>query len=183
LLPLYRAYRTAIERANGDLYQELFDIEARIQGKSHEEILRGRQAEAKPILEKIKEHLLELQPTLTPKDEFLKGINYFLKNWVALTRYLSDPDLDISNNDTERLIKEFVLVRKNILFMGSDRAGRASAILMTLIASANRNNLNPVEYLTDVFSRINSLAHDPELLKQLLPDRWTPPLKNTAPLP
>jgi transposase len=180
----YDCFTTHIKEADYilDLYQELFDIEARIQGKSHEEILRARQAEAKPILEKIKEHLLELQPTLTPKDEFLKGINYFLKNWVALTRYLCDPDLDISNNDTERLIKEFVLVRKNILFMGSDRAGRASAILMTLIASANRNNLNPVEYLADVFSRINSLAHDPELLKQLLPDRWTPPLKNTTPL-
>jgi transposase len=105
----------------------------------------------------------------------LKSINYFQKNWIALTRYLSDPDIDISNNDTERLIKEFVLVRKNILFMGSDRAGHASAILMTLIASANRNNLNPVEYLTDVFNRINSLKHDPELLKQLLPDRWVPP--------
>src|SRR6202021_3595141 len=105
----------------------------------------------------------------------LAGINYFLKNWEALSRYLSDPDLDISNNDTERLIKEFVLVRKNILFMGSDKAGHASAILMTLIASANRNNLNPVDYLADVFTRINSLAHDPELLRQLLPDRWTPP--------
>jgi len=178
----YDCLTTHIKQADYvlDLYHELFDIEARIQGKSYDEILQARQVEAKPILEKIKEYFLELQPTLTPKDEFLVGIKYFLKNWVALTRYLSDPDLDISNNDTERLIKEFVLVRKNILFMGSDRAGRASAILMTLIASANRNKLNPVEYLTDVFTRINSLAHDPELLKQLLPDRWTPPPKTTA---
>jgi transposase len=165
-----------------DQYHELFKIEERIQGKSHKEILQARQIEAKPILETIKEYLLELKPTLTPKDEFLKGINYFFKNWLALTRYLHDPDLEISNNETERLIKNFVLVRKNILFMGSDRAGRASAILMTLIASANRNNLNPVEYLADVFTRINSLKHDNELLKQLLPDRWTPPPKVIAPL-
>jgi transposase len=165
-----------------DFYHELFKIEERIQGKSHEEILQARQIEANPILESIKEYLLELKPSLTPKDEFLKGINYFLKNWLALTRYLHDPDLEISNNETERLIKDFVLVRKNILFMGSDRAGRASAILMTLIASANRNNLNPVEYLTDVFTRINSLLHNKELLKQLLPDRWTPPPKIVAPL-
>jgi hypothetical protein len=165
-----------------DQYHELFKIEERIQCKSHKEILQARQIEAKPILETIKEYLLELKQTLTPKDEFLKGINYFLKNWLALTRYLRDPDLEISNNETERLIKDFVLVRKNILFMGSDRAGRASAILMTLIASANRNNLNPVEYLADVFTRINSLKHDNELLKQLLPDRWTPPPKVIAPL-
>jgi hypothetical protein len=180
----YDCITTHIKEANHvlDLYNELFAIETRTQGKSSKEILQARQAEAKPILETLKEYLLEIQPTLTPKDEFLKGINYLLKNWLALTRYLDDPDLDISNNDTERLIKEFVLVRKNILFMGSDRAGRASAILMTLIASANRNNLNPVEYLTDVFTRINSLKHDKELLKQLLPDRWTPPPKLIAPL-
>jgi len=73
-------------------------------------------------------------------------------------------------------------VRKNILFIGSDRPGRASAILMTLIASANRNKLNPVEYHADVFTRINSVAHEPELLEQLLPDRWTPPPEITSPL-
>lgn len=163
-----------------DLYHEIFAIEDRIKGLPPQSILRSRQIEVKPLLEKIKEYILALQPTLTPKDEFLKGINYFLKNWVALTRFLSDPDLDISNNDTERLIKEFVLVRKNILFVGSDRAGHASAILMTLIASANRNKLNPVEYLADVFTRIDSLAHDPEKLRQLLPDRWTPPPKSSS---
>jgi hypothetical protein len=53
---------------------------------------------------------------------------------------------------------------------------------MTFIASANGNNLNPVEYLADVFTRINSLKHDNELLKQLLPDRWTLPPKVIAPL-
>lgn len=173
----YDCLTTHIKEANFilDLYQELFKIEDRISGKSSDEVLNARQTEAKPILEKIKEKLLELMPALSPKDEFLAGINYFLKNWDALSRYLSDPDLDISNNDTERLIKEFVLVRKNILFVGSDKAGQASAILMTLIASANRNKLNPVEYLADVFTRINSLKHDPELLRQLLPDRWIPP--------
>jgi hypothetical protein len=53
---------------------------------------------------------------------------------------------------------------------------------MTLIASANRNKLNPVEYHADVFTRINSVAHEPELLEQLLPDRWTPPPEITSPL-
>jgi len=158
-----------------NLYHTLFDIDARNKGKSSDEILKSRQTESKPILEKIREKLLELVPTLTPKDELLAGIKYFLKNWEALCRYLSDPDMQISNNDMERLIKEFVLVRKNILFMGSDKAGHASATLMTLIASANRNNINPVEYLADVFTRINSVKHDPVLLRQLLPDRWTPP--------
>jgi len=39
------------------LYQELFDIEDRIQGRPSSEILQARQVEAKPILEKIKQYL------------------------------------------------------------------------------------------------------------------------------
>jgi len=51
-----------------NLYHTLFDIDARNKGKSSDEILKSRQTESKPILEKIREKLLELVPTLTPVD-------------------------------------------------------------------------------------------------------------------
>jgi transposase len=173
----YDCLTTHIQDANFvlDIYYELFEIERKLVGKSTEEILNTRQLQAKPLLDKLKVRLLELKPTLSPGDDFLKAADYFLKNWEALTRYLSVPELDISNNDTERSIKDFVICRKNILFAGSVRAGHAAAVLKTLISSAIRNNLNPVDYLTDVFARISTVKDNPELLKQLLPDRWTPP--------
>lgn len=173
----YDCLTTHIQEANFvlDIYHELFDIESKLAGKSADEIHNTRQLRAKSLLEKLKAWLLDLTPTLSPSDDFLKAADYFLNNWEALTRYLCVPELDISNNDTERSIKDFVICRKNILFAGSDRAGHAAAVLKTLISSAIRNNLNPADYLTDVFAKISTVKDNPELLKQLLPDRWTPP--------
>ena len=74
------------------------------------------------------------------------------------------------NNASEREIKAFVLARKNFLFAGSDAGAKALAIHTTLVASAKRNKLNPVEYLADVFARINQTKMSE--LEQLLPDRW-----------
>jgi hypothetical protein len=76
----------------------------------------------------------------------------------------------MTNNASERDIKDFVLGRKNFLFAGSDRGGETIAILLTLISSAKRNTVDPREYLTDVFSRINSMKTSE--LDTLLPDRW-----------
>lgn len=76
------------------------------------------------------------------------------------------------NNAAEREIKDFVIDRKNFLFAGSDAGGKSIAILLTLIASAKRNKIDPRAYLTDVFTRINSMKTSE--LEQLLPDRWTP---------
>jgi hypothetical protein len=78
--------------------------------------------------------------------------------------------LDIDNNASEREIKDFVLDRKNFLFVGSDAGGTAMATLLTLVASAKRNKVDPRKSLTDVFSRINSMKTSE--LEQLLPDRW-----------
>jgi hypothetical protein len=101
----------------------------------------------------------------------MEATAYALKHWNALTRFLDNPQIDIDNNASEREIKDFVLARKNFLFAGSDRGGKAAAIHMSLIASCKRVGINPVEYLTDVFTRINSLKTSE--LHQLLPDRWS----------
>jgi len=107
----------------------------------------------------------------------MKAVNYSLNHWTALSFFAEDPRLSIDNNETERAIKEFVLARKNFLFVGSDAGGRAMAVHLTLIHSWTRNNIYPVAYLTDVFTRINSMKTSE--LHQLLPHVWrplTPPL-------
>ncbi|MBZ0188468.1 MAG: transposase domain-containing protein, partial [Candidatus Obscuribacterales bacterium] len=87
-------------------------------------------------------------------------------------RFLEFPDLNIDNNETEQAIKGFVLSRKNFLFAGSNDGGSAAAVHLSFIASCNRNNIDPLDYLTDVFTRINSLKTSE--LEQLLPNRWKP---------
>ena len=59
-----------------------------------------------------------------------KTLDYSLKRWVALTRYLGDGAVPIDNNPVENQIRPWALARSNWLFVGSLRSGiRAAAIM------------------------------------------------------
>lgn len=154
-----------------DIYHALYDIEAEIKFLSPEERLAARQTRSKPLIAQLHAKILSLNESLNPTNPVMKAVEYTLNHWAALTRFLDEPALDIDNNAAEREIKDFVIDRKNFLFTGSNAGGKAIAILLTLIASAKRNKIDPRAYLTDVFTRINSMKTSE--LAQLLPDRWT----------
>jgi hypothetical protein len=128
------------------------------------------------LFELLRTKLLEIQITELPKSPFSKAINYILSHWIAMTRYLDDPDLAMDNNCTEQAVKEFVLCRKNALFVGSDAGGKAAAICLSILSSAKRNGVEPSSYLTDIFTRINAARTNE--LEQFLPDIW---LKSQVP--
>ena len=50
--------------------------------------------------------------------------------------------------------QELALGRKNYLFMGSERGGKAAATIYSLIESAKLNDVDPQAWLTSVLSRI-----------------------------
>ena len=60
--------------------------------------------------------------------------------------------------------------RKNWLFAGNDKAGATAATLYSLIASAERHNLDPQRYLTSVLANI--AATPVSELQRFLPDVW-----------
>lgn len=153
-----------------DMYHELYEIEKRIRRSSPSERLAVRQRESKPVTEKLYSKVLLLRAECNPSNPVMKAVRYTLAHWPALTRFLDDGGLQIDNNASEREIKDFVLDRKNFLFTGSNAGGKAIAILLSLIASAKRNKIDPRAYLTDLFTRINAMKISE--LTQLLPDRW-----------
>jgi len=61
----------------------------------------------------------------------------------ALTRYVGDGRLEMSNNAAERAMRPLALGRKNYLFAGSDEGGRRAAIIYTLIETARLNDVDP----------------------------------------
>lgn len=97
-------------------------------------------------------------------------MEYALRNWPALCRYTEDAALDIDNNEAERALRGIAIGRKNRLFCGSDRGGHAAAAHFSLIASCRRCQLDPFDYLRDLFTRFP--AATPSDLRNLLPDRW-----------
>jgi transposase len=152
------------------IYKELYKIEKEMRDKDSVMRLAARQEQSKPLVEQLKEKIIALRDSMPPTNPLMKAVNYTLNHWEALIQFLNDPDFEIDNNSCERMIKTWVLVRKNALFCGSDRGGKAAAIHMSFISSCNRLGIDPHEYLTDVYSKINTMKYSE--LYQLLPDRW-----------
>ena len=101
-----------------------------------------------------------------------RALDYSLKRWVALTRYLDDARLPIDNNLIERQIRPIAVGRRNWMFAGSLRAGKRAAAVMSLIQSARLNGHDPLAYMKDVLTRLPT--HLNSRIEELLPHRWQP---------
>ena len=77
------------------------------------------------------------------------------------------PWLQHANNTAERAMKPVAIGRKNWMFAGSQRGGKAMAIAFTLIETAKLNGIDPQAWLTDVLSRIAD--HKITKLDELMP--------------
>jgi hypothetical protein len=78
-----------------------------------------------------------------------RAIDYSLKRWPALIRYVDSGHLPIDNNMVENAIRPITLGRRNWLFTGSERAGRRAAAIQSLLATAKLNGLEPYAWLKD----------------------------------
>jgi len=151
------------------LYHE---VETPCAGMMPEERRRFRQDHAAPILEGIFEKLEELRPKATPSEPLRKAIDYTLNQRKALCRYLEDGRLRPDNNLAENAMRPVALGRKNWLFVGSERGGRAAALFMGLVQSCKNLGINPWEYFDDMLRRV--MSHPVNRLRELLPDQWKP---------
>ena len=140
---------------------------------SPEERLALRQREAKPIWNAMEVWLEEVEQRTTnvvlPKSDFAKALQYVRNHFAELQRYLDDGRLPIDNNETEQLMKQIAVGRKNWLFVGSVSGGERSAGFMTLVSSALRNDLDVWAYVKDVLDQLLSGRTDYE---PLLPWNW-----------
>ena len=101
-----------------------------------------------------------------------RALDYTLKRWQALTRYIDDGQLPIDNNHIENQIRPIAIGRRNWLFAGSLRAGQRAAAVMSLIQSAKMNGHDPYAYLKDVLTRLPT--QKASQIAELLPHLWQP---------
>ena len=131
--------------------RELYEIDRQIEGpfpgdaeacaKRH----AARQEHSAPIVARIKQWAFQ-QGGLRRSD-FGKALNYMLKRWENLTRFLDDGVVPLDNNRVERALRKPVLGRKNHHCSRSQRGARTTAILYSLVETARLNGLDPGAYL------------------------------------
>ena len=149
-----------------------FAVEADIRGRSPPERREARQRRSTPILVDLKAFLDATLAKISGKSSLAGAIRYATSRWAALTRFVVDGRLEMTNNAAERAIPPLALGRKNYLFPGSDEGGRRAAIMYTLIETARLNGIDPEAWLADVIARIAD--HPINRVDELLPWNWSP---------
>ncbi len=116
---------------------------------------------------------LKLERTQVPDGGGIAAaIDYSLRRWKVLGRFLKDGSVSVDNNHIENLMRPWAIGRKSWLFAGSELAGQRAAMVMSLVQSAKLNGHDPWVYLKDVLERL--LSHPNHRIGELLPHRWSP---------
>ena len=156
----------------------LFALENDWVDLSTEERLHKRQIELAPLMGEFLDWCRE-QAVLSGS-KLGRGVAYSLKYENTLKTVLQDGHLVLSNNLAERAIKSLVMGRKNWLFSQSFDGAKATAIIMSLLETAKRHDLNTEKYMTYLLEHLpseESLANK-DVLEAYLP--WAESIQNNC---
>lgn len=151
---------------------QLYEIERQVKDLTTQDRWRIRQAQARPLADTLHQWMLAQRQRVPEGSATAKALDYSLKRWGALTRYLDDGQLPIDNNRIEQQIRPIAVGRNNWLFAGSLRAGKRAAAVMTLVQSAKLNGHDPYAYLKNVLTRLPTQPAN--RINELLPHNWAP---------
>ncbi|MFM1987982.1 MAG: hypothetical protein RJA99_939 [Pseudomonadota bacterium] len=154
-------------------FELLYEVERETLGLSPEARKTVRESRSREIHKAMHNWLVQTRAQITDGSATARAIDYSLRRWEALTRYVKDGRWPVDNNAIEGLMRPIALGRKNWLFAGSLRAGQRAAAVMSLINSAKINGLDPWAYMADVLERLPTTKM--AAISELLPHRWVAP--------
>lgn len=163
------------------MFRQLYAVEYRGALLSIAERRELRQRDAVPIWQRMRRWLdQDAVKRVLPKSDIGKAVGYLRNQWDALQRYLTDGQLPLDNNHSERVIRALTIGRKNWMFLGSAKAAPGRMKLFSIVSSAKRHCLSIQDYLEDILLKLSQAAqHNVQdlelgspLLMSLLPDRW-----------
>ena len=150
----------------------LYRIEQEARGMTPADRLTLRQLRAQPLWDELHVWMRLERTRVADGSGIAAALDYSLRRWEALGRFLQDGAVSIDNNHVENQMRPWAMGRKAWLFCGSELAGQRAAMVMSLVQSAKLNGHDPWAYLKDVLERL--LAHPNHRIDELLPHRWSP---------
>jgi transposase len=151
---------------------KLFDLEKRATDDelSLEDRLALRQRESAKVIEALDRELLGWRELYSESGQMGTACKYFENQLEHLRVFLGDARVPIHNNACEVAIRPVAVGRRNWLFAGSPRGGRAAATIYTLVESCKKAGVDPQVYLADVLMRV--ATHPASRVHELIPARW-----------
>jgi hypothetical protein len=153
----------------------MYELEERIRKKKllGEAKLQFRGEHLRPVVEEFFEWLegMCLQHAFLPSDPFQKAASYALKRKTELRVFLSNPDVPLDTNHTERALRCIPMGRRNYLFCWSELGAECVGRIQSLLVTCKIHGVDPYTYLVDVLQRIQN--HPMSQVALLTPRLWT----------
>jgi transposase len=132
-------------------------------GLSPDKRLLVHQRWSGPVMAQLHEWMTAqfAEKRIEPNSGLGRAMNYLLKRWDKLTRFLSVPAAPLENNICERALKMAIRHRNNSLFYKSQHGANVGDVYMTLIYTAELHRQNPFDYLTALQRHARAVAERP----------------------
>ena len=145
------AYSTSVAAKAVSFCDSIYHEEKLLADMTATERYEQRLVKVKPLLDAFFSWLEE--QNVSGKGKLAKAVNYALNEKKYLYTFLEDGNIPIDNNRAENAIRPFAVGRKNWLFNNTERGAKCSAILYSIISTAQANGLDAEKYLTELFSQ------------------------------
>lgn len=149
--------------------QAIYREEGKLNDLSSDERLKQRQVVIKPLVDTFFTYLKTIN--VSKKDKFGDAIGYALNQEKYLRVFLTDGDVPIDNNASERAIRGFCIGTKNWQMIDTINGAKSSAIIYSIVETAKANNLKPFDYVQYLLEEIPKHMNDRDcsFLENLLP--------------
>lgn len=149
--------------------QAIYREEGKLKDLSSDERLKQRQAVIKPLVGAFFAYLKTIN--VSKKDKFGDAVGYALNQEKYLRVFLTDGDVPIDNNASERAIRGFCIGKKNWQMIDTIHGSKSSAIIYSIVETAKANNLKPFDYVQHLLEEIPKHMNDKDcsFLEDLLP--------------
>ena len=155
--------------------QAIYREEGKLSGLSSDERFKQRQVVIKPLVDAFFVYIKKLN--VSKKDKFGEAVHYALNQERYLRVFLTDGEVPMDNNASERAIRGFCIGKKNWQMIDTIHGAKASAVIYSIVETAKANNLKPFDYVQYLLEEIpkHMEATDRSFLKKLLPWSQTLP--------
>ena len=158
--------------------QAIYREEGKLSDLSPEERLKQRQLVVKPLVDAFFAYLRQNEAAVKNggSAKLKEAFIYALNQEKYLRVFLTDGEVPMDNNASERAIRGFCIGKKNWQVIDTINGAESSAIIYSIVETAKANRLKPYEYIVHLLTAIPKHMDDKnqDFLKDLLP--WSPEL-------
>lgn len=156
--------------------QAIYREEGKLKELSSDERLSQRQVIIKPLVDALFVYLKRNEHLVSKRTKLGEAYTYILNQEKYLRVFLTDGDVPMDNNASERAIRGFCIGKKNWQVIDTISGAKSSAIIYSIAETAKANNLKPYDYFEHLLKVIPEHMEDKnrDFLENLLP--WSPNL-------